>query len=682
MNGLVRFYRSFTGRMVLATVLLHALLVPILVVGMHRIVADGMRDEFVNNARSQSRQLALLLEGKSSKTAVEATLQDWLLSGQLVFADLLPNDGETIRGRSPDENRTLAFTEDYSFGEHNDSVYYILVPLSSEAKELNGTLRVGFDEQPTKERIDLLYQRGLLLVGGYLAVALLLAWGAGSLLRRAIRQISDAARRIATSNPEETLDVQTEIAEVSNLTHDLEFLRHELYQRGRELQTLAYYDALTGLANRILFRQHLTAALDGARRSGGQLAILYLDLDHFKRVNDVLGHEAGDQLLHEFAKRLQDCLRHGDLISIANAKPQMESVARMGGDEFTVLLPDLSEPKDAERVAQRILAALHEPLQAGQEQIFTTTSIGIAVYPFDGRDQAALLKSADTAMYYAKQQGKNRFHFYTSSMNSLGSPRLDIESALHEAIEQQRLVLYYQPQVEIKTGKLVGAEALLRWDHASHGMVPPGVFIPMAEESGLIVTIGEWVLREACAQLRRWRGEGFPPLRMSVNVSARQFRQASFPKVVAGALREFGIEADQIVLEITETALIASESEMMGQLESLRTLGVGLSLDDFGTGFSSLAFLKRFPVQNLKIDRSFVQDIPDQPHSCAIVRAVISLGQSLDVKVVAEGVETVPQRDFLAQNGCPEMQGYLISPPIPAETFSSLFGSPMLHHSL
>ena len=673
MNGLRRMYGSLTGRMVLAAVVLHALLVPVLAIGIHKNIANGIRDEFVNNARSQSRQLALLLEGKSSRAATEATLQDWLLSGQVVFADVLPSTGAIIRGRGPETGKALAFIEDYRFGEHGDDVYYISVPIDSGPDEIIGTLRVGFDESSTKERIELLYSRGLLLVVGYFFVALLLAWGAGRLLRRSIRQISDATRRAATGDASEDLRVETHIAEVSSLGEDLEFLRRELVERGRAMQSMAFHDSLTGLANRIQFRQRLVAAIDVARRSGGQLAVLYLDLDRFKRINDTLGHDAGDHLLRDFAKRLQECLRHGDFVSVAIDDGRQESVARLGGDEFTVLLPELSQARDAEHVAQRILDSMRQPLSAGDQMVYTTASIGIALYPMDGRDPDSLLKNADAAMYHSKQEGRNRFHFYTGSLNPRTSPRLDLESRLHGAIDDDRLVVYYQPQVAIDTGKLVGAEALVRWNHPDRGMVSPGLFIPMAEESGIIISIGEWVLRQACAQLRRWHDDRFPGLRMSVNVSVKQLRQATFVRTVASAMDEFGIAPGKLQLEITHLEPIERDTALAGQIESLRTLGVGLVIDDFGGGSSSLAQITQWPAQTLKIGLSLMQRIPDEPRSCAVVQAIINLGRDLGINVIGQGVETARQREFLARHGCPEMQGYLVSPPIPPETFASLF---------
>jgi len=469
--------------------------------------------------------------------------------------------------------------------------------------------------------------------------------------------------------------IQSGISEVSSLTRNLEFMRKELMRRGQELQTLAYFDGLTGLANRTLFNQRLTAALTAARRNHAKLAILYLDLDRFKRVNDTLGHGAGDQLLRNVAIRLQDCLRHDDLVALINTESSADSVARLGGDEFTILLPHVAMGSDAGKVADRILDALCKPILIGEHQVYAG-SIGIALYPLDGLDAQTLLKNADTAMYHAKQRGKNSFQYYLDSMNVTATSRLELEGELHRAIELDQLVLYYQPELITRTGELVGAEALIRWQHPVRGIVMPAEFIPLAEESGLIIPIGEWVIRTACAQLREWQAMKLPKLRISVNVSAQQFQQPSFVRTVARSVEDFGIARDALSLEITETALMTNEEEAIRRLAELRSIGVGLSIDDFGTGYSSLAYLKRFSVDSLKIDRSFIQDIPENSHNAAIAKAILALAQSLNLSVIAEGVETNHQRQFLIDHRCDEMQGYLISRPLPAEAFAEFVARP------
>ena len=668
MNLFARIFPSFTSRMVLAALLMHALLVPVLALGIHKIVADDIKDEFVNYVRSRSQQFGTLLEDRRSPATAQAMLQDWVLSGEVAYADLTSPTGAVIPGNDPQDTAALKFIEDFSFGEHGDDVYFVSMPIGRTAGELRGTLRLGFDERPVKQRIAMLYQRGALLIIGYLAASLLLAWGAGTLLSRSIRQLRDATRRVAIGHTNEALDIKTGIVEVSSLTQDLEFMRQELVRHGEELRTLAYFDSLTGLGNRLLFSQRLADALAVARRHDRKLAILYTDIDRFKRVNDTLGHAAGDQLLCGVSSRLQDCLRGSDLIASAG-DPALGSVARLGGDEFTILITDISQEGDAGKVAHRILEALREPIPIGDHQIYATLSMGIAIFPIDGEDPATLLKNADTAMYSAKQNGKNHFQYYTKSMNEIASARLALEGALHRAVELNQLVLHYQPQVDIRTAALTGVEALVRWQHPDRGLIPPGDFISIAEECGLIMPIGEWVIRTACAQLKAWSEMGLPLKHISVNVSAKQFQQPSFIRVVKQALDDFGLQPGALVIEITETALMSNEEEAIGRLAELRALGVGLSIDDFGTGYSSLAYLKRFPVQALKIDRSFIQDLPENSHNAAITHTIIALAQSLNLNVIAEGVETNEQRQFLVEQGCREMQGCLIAPALPGDVF-------------
>ncbi|TAK90807.1 MAG: EAL domain-containing protein [Burkholderiaceae bacterium] len=667
MSRLMNFYRSFTGRMIIAAVLMHALLVPFLVFGIQRILVNDLKDEFVDHARAQAQQFAVLANDKSA-AAIPPLLEDWLVSGQVVFAEAVFEDGTAIRLEGFQGPKPLTFVEDFQFGEHGDEVYFITAPLKHQS--LRGQLRLGFDEHPVNERIEMLYRRGLLLVGGYLAVAVLLAWGGGTLLGRSIRQLRDATRRFASGQIQRSLSIKTEITEISSLSNDLETMRRELLQRGEELRSLAYYDSLTGLPNRWLFNQRLTEALAEAQRRQRKLAVLYLDLDRFKRVNDTLGHSAGDELLRGVAERLQHCLRGSDLVTIANSMLPGDSVARLGGDEFTLLLSNIQHEDDVARVARRILEVLNEPLPVGGHGVYVTTSIGIALYPDDGVDPIELMKNADMAMYFAKEQGKNCFRYYTPSINQAAEERLDLENALHRAIAEDQLLLHYQPQIDMRSKKMIGAEALIRWQHPERGLIAPNIFIQIAEESGLIIPIGDWVIRTACAQLQRWRAQGLPPLCLSVNVSAKQFQHVGFVQNVKRMLEEFEVEPGTLGLEITETALMANEEDAIERLRALRALGVELYIDDFGTGYSSLSYLKRFPVQTLKIDQSFIHAVPDHAHSSAIIQAILALARSMNLNVIAEGIETQQQWEFLFEQGCQEMQGFLISKPLPADAFT------------
>jgi len=426
------------------------------------------------------------------------------------------------------------------------------------------------------------------------------------------------------------------------------------------IRHLAYHDALTNLPNGMLFRDRLNLALAQARRNNKILALLFLDLDRFKLINDTLGHAAGDQLLQNIGEELKDLVRGGD------------AVARMGGDEFTVLLPGISQVQDAVAIAQRILESVKQPRVAAGHEFHITTSIGVAIYPSDGTDAEALMRNADTAMYRAKEQGRDNYQLYSPAMNANILERMALVNDLRHALEREEFVVYYQPQVNINTGQVVGAEALARWQHPERGLMYPEEFIPLAEDTGLIVPLGEGVLRTACAQNKAWQEAGFPPMRMTVNISARQFRQETMVETVSQVLKETGLLPRYLQLEITEDTLMQDVEFTIAMLRDLRGMGVEISIDDFGTGYSSLNYLRRFPIDVVKIDRSFVRDVTVDPNDTAIVTAIIALAQSLKLRAVAEGVETQEQLAFLRERQCHEMQGYLFSKPVPAEEFERI----------
>lgn len=417
----------------------------------------------------------------------------------------------------------------------------------------------------------------------------------------------------------------------------------------------AFHDLLTGLPNRTLFNDRLLLALANAQRMNSLLAVMFLDLDRFKTINDTLGHAVGDQLLQAVVERLGECLREGD------------TAARWGGDEFTLLLPQISCAEDAARVAQRILETLQPGFSLEGYELYVTSSIGIALYPFDGEDVQTLLKNADAALYRAKEQGRNNYQIYTPAINSKATELLALENNLHHALERGEFVIYYQPQVNTTTGEITRMEALVRWHHPVLGSVSPRLFIPLAEENGLIVPIGEWVLQTACAQNKVWQEAGLLPIRVAVNLSARQFQQHRLVEMIAQVLAHTRLEARFLELEVTETTAMQNVDFTTAMLQDLHQMGVRLSLDDFGTGYSSLAYLKRFPLHALKIDQSFVRDLTTDPYDAAIVAAVIALGRGLDLGVIAEGVETVEQLEHLRSLNCEEMQGYLFSQAMPPE---------------
>ncbi|ARJ64334.1 histidine kinase [Magnetospirillum sp. ME-1] len=440
------------------------------------------------------------------------------------------------------------------------------------------------------------------------------------------------------------------------------------------IKNLAYFDVLTGLPNRRLFTDRLQIAIANAHRHGHQLAIMFLDLDLFKRINDSLGHGVGDQVLVETAARISHCVREGD------------TVARLGGDEFTVLLPELDHLEDAAKLAERVIAHVKQPFIVDEHELYVTTSIGIAVYPEDGATVEVLIKNADTAMYRAKDLGRNSYQLYTAAMNARSFERLTMESALRHALVRDEFRLVYQVKVDSEDGRMSGVEALVRWHHPEMGLVSPVDFIPLAEAMGVISDIGEWVLRTACRQCKHWMDLGLPPVRIAVNVSAQQFVETDVPEVVARALAETGLPPQYLELELTETVLMQRVDEVVSVLKSLRAMGVRISIDDFGTGYSSLSYLKRMPIDALKVDRSFVNDIFDDnskvtEDGAEIVSTIINLAHNLKLKAIAEGVETPEQAEFLRSKGCDEVQGYLISRPVSGEDLISLFDRNLLPQS-
>lgn len=497
------------------------------------------------------------------------------------------------------------------------------------------------------------------------AVSLLLAWvvsdrwilrGTGALLR--------ATQKIANGDLSARAQVPSHSGEISELAHHFNGMAATLERQEQEriptqqrLHTMAHYDSLTGLPNRVLFAERLEHAMAHAQRHRERLAVMFLDLDRFKQINDTLGHHIGDQLLLATALRLAGQIRKED------------TVARMGGDEFTFILESIHDIEDAAHVARKILDVMPAPFTLEGHEVFTTPSIGISIFPDDAQDIHGLLRNADTAMYYAKGEGRNSYRFFNAEMNARFHERLLIENRLRRALERRELELYYQPQADMQTGRLIGAEALLRWHPEDRHLIPPSQFIPIAEETGLILPIGEWALYTACRQAKEWQQAGYAAGYMAINLSARQFRQPDLVDTIRRILADTRLAPTTLHIEITEGLIMENFDQVIPMLEELRALGIRISIDDFGTGYSSLNYLKRFPIDALKIDRTFVEDIQSDPDDAAIILAIIALSHGMEMKVIAEGVETAAQWQFLRNHGCDYLQGFLYSKPLPADRF-------------
>ncbi len=446
----------------------------------------------------------------------------------------------------------------------------------------------------------------------------------------------------------------------------------QLKEAEEEIRLLAFYDGLTGLANRMLFQDRLELAIATAKRNNQIFALLYLDIDNFKRVNDSLGHHIGDLLLKHVAETLKKNIRCGDTVTRLGADSMDSIIARLGGDEFTILLSDIGDTESVAKIARRLIEAIPTTYNCNGHDVSVTGSIGISVFPEDGANSETLMKNADSAMYQAKDCGRNNYQFYEESLNRAVIERFALEKDLREGLRKGEFVFYYQPQIEIVTRKIVGAEALIRWVHPRRGLVMPDEFIPVAEGSDLIIDFNKWVLQAACRQVRAWEEAGLPSVKVGVNLSGYKFVHQGIVQSIRDALRTFRVDASRLEIEITENVLMQNTDETVSILNQIKALGVTMSLDDFGKGYSSLSYLTTFPFDAIKIDRSFVMDCTRQQENRVIIRTIIAMGHSLEKKVVAEGVETEEHLDLLREYNCDEAQGYYFSRPVPADTFAGL----------
>jgi diguanylate cyclase (GGDEF)-like protein len=491
-----------------------------------------------------------------------------------------------------------------------------------------------------------------------------------ALLTRTIRYAMERSRAedaLRQAHAELEHRVQERTAELANAVAALRTEIGERKMAEEHIRYLAHYDALTGLPNRVLLQDRLSQAIAHGHRKHTQVAVLFIDLDYFKHINDSLGHRMGDRLLKVVSRRLQECLREGD------------SVARLGGDEFVLCLPFLADSNDAATVAQKVQAALNETFVVDANELHVSASIGISLYPDDGVTVEALMSAADTAMYHAKEKGRRNYQFFTSELNKAVQQRVELEQRLRYALTRGELELHYQPQVDLVSGRIFSAEALLRWIQPGKAPISCGAFISIAEETGLILSIGEWVLKQACKQLKLWHDAGHSSLKMAVNLSPRQFYQPGFQHTIKDIIDESGLSAGSLDLEITEGILLQRNEDNLSALHQLSDMGIQLSVDDFGTGYSSLAYLQRFPVNALKIDQSFVRDINRDHNATALVAAIIAMAHSLDLKVLAEGVETAEQISFLQEHGCLSAQGYYYSKAVSADDFEALLRGQSRH---
>jgi diguanylate cyclase (GGDEF)-like protein len=489
---------------------------------------------------------------------------------------------------------------------------------------------------------------------------------------KSMQPLVDAAREL-TMGQDKSMPMEVNMRdELGNLAHTLRDMKRHLRKSSKQVHFFAYHDSLTKLPNRLMFSEFLEHALAHAKRRKQSFALLFLDLDDFKRINDTLGHQAGDSVLRELSERLITCLRAEDYVGRPNPQDEGDTIARLGGDEFTILLPNITGPYQAATVAERVLAALATPFVHGTHELHVGASIGITIYPSDGADAETLIKNADMAMYHAKTHGKNTYQYFKESMNVAAMRQLTLENALRKAIEKQEFFLLYQPQLDLRTGKIVAVEALLRWRRPQRGVTRPDKFMLVAEQSGLIIPIGRWVIENACMQNMAWHEAGFKDLTVSVNISGVQFNRQDVKALVADTLEKTGLPPQFLEIELTETTIIRSEHTVTESLNAIKKLGVKVAMDDFGTGYSSLNYLRRLPIDKLKVDRSFTQGIGKDAQGETILSSILSMANGLSLPVIAEGIESQSQIPFLHKQGCAYIQGYLISEPVDAEGIANL----------
>ena len=620
-SRIARLSRGLIGRLIIGVVAIHLTLIPLLFAGVLYIVKEAYQAQFIDQVRSDSYLLSILVGNYAGHPADEGSLQkladEALLSGELVFMRVVGTTGRVLAAAEV-HNAHVSFKEDFFFGEHADAVYYVSLPVYSDSGKEIATLRLGYDETPIQEQIDLTYERSLYLAIGYIALTLfllVLGWRVLSLMRRELVMQADA-------------------------------LEHQ-----------ALHDTLTRLPNRALLQDRLLQVIRGSQRERATFALFLMDLDRFKEVNDTLGHHAGDIILQEVALRLREVIRESD------------TVARLGGDEFAVVLPRV-DAGGAILIAEKILQALHEPFSVEGRVLPLGGSIGIALFPEHGEDGGNLLRRADVAMYAAKHAGGG-IMLYAPELDTHSVDRLTLATELRQGIERDEIEVYYQPKLDLKTGEICGVEALARWRHPQRGLILPVEFISLAERIGVINVLTLRVLDAAIKQCGAWNAVNLH-IPVAVNLSPVSFLDAQLADRIQEILKKYSCPADSLVLEVTEGTLMVDTLRAQETLARLDAMGIALSIDDFGTGYSSLARLKNLPLSEVKIDQSFVIDMLEDDNDAAIVRATIDLAHNLGLKVVAEGVETAGHLERLNSFGCDMAQGYYLSRPLPAAEMQRL----------
>ncbi|MBK8958343.1 MAG: EAL domain-containing protein [Proteobacteria bacterium] len=556
------------------------------------------------------------------------------------------------------------------------------MPTGVHVRRLNDNLLL-FAAHPDSEMQSLTFQSATVVLFGVLLVVAVTGGGLVAVLARHIvrpvERLGTVAAEIGTGNWDIKSGIESD-DEIGDLARSVEDMARNLKEADDRVRFLAYHDNLTGLPNRVMFREYLTRALSQAERAGHKLGILFLDIDGFKRINDTLGHQTGDLLLKEVARRLTSRLREEDVVSHGDEDTKADDLlARLGGDEFIVLLTAVHDLHGPGAVARRFIKTLGETITLNGQDCHIGASIGISIYPDDGSDAGELIKNADIAMYHAKSLGKNAYQYFQSSMNAAVLERAALEAKLRRAIGEGQLSLNYQPQINPKTAEVVGLEALLRWNDPEAGHISPGAFIPLAEETGLILPIGEWVIDEACRQARQWDARGLRSVPISVNVSGVQFERQDVAEIVRAAVSRHQLPPGRLEVEITESAIMRHPERAVAALKAMRESGVGVALDDFGTGYSSLSYLRRFPIDTLKIDRSFILEIDQNEEDAEIVAAIVAMAHTLGLRVVVEGVESDSQLEVIVAKDCDVVQGYVYSRALPAADVPALLSTPLRH---